>query len=309
MKENVPSQSMEKTRKWHRAKYSFWIVMPVVLLLTGCSSQKENQLKPVSGLEQLGEIQVVAREDGSGTRDAFASLLGFAQSSASGSSDFTTETAQIAEDAEAVIAAVAENPSAVGYVSLGSLDGTESVKVLEVNGISPNEKSYPLSRSFYLAYHGKQNDLEQDFLTYVQGAGQEIVAKSYTPIAKSSSFLSNQAEGNLLLSGSTSVAPLMEELATAYMEINPHASIQVEPSDSTKGLNAAMAGTCNFGMASRDLKDYEMELLDYTVIAQDHIAVIVHPENPVENLTPEILKEIYTGNLKNWEEINTYGKE
>ena len=116
-------------------------------------------------------------------------------------------------------------------------------------------------------------------------------------------------EGTILLSGSTSVAPLMEELATAYMEINPHAAIQVEPSDSTKGLNAAMAGTCNFGMASRDLKDYEIELLDYTVIAQDHIAVIVHPENPVENLTPEILKEIYTGNLKNWEEINTYGRE
>lgn len=287
----------------------YCILLPALLLLAGCSNQPENSLESVAGLEQLGEIQVIAREEGSGTRDAFASLLDFAQTSSSGSSDLTIETAQIAEDAESVIAAVAENPSAIGYVSLGSLDGTESVKILELNGISPDEKSYSLSRSFYLAYHGKQNDLEQDFLTYVQGAGQEIVAKAYSPVAKSSSFLSNQAGGTILLSGSTSVAPLMEELAAAYMEINPHSAIQVEQSDSTQGLNAAMSGTCNFGMASRDLKDYEAELLDYTAIAKDNIAVIVHPENPVENLTPEILKEIYTGNLKNWEEINTYGKE
>ncbi|MGN0591724.1 MAG: substrate-binding domain-containing protein [Ruminococcus sp.] len=290
----------------HKGKYRFKILLPVIMLLAGCSSQTEQSLESVAGLEQLGEIQVIAREEGSGTRDAFASLLDFAQNS---SSDLTTETAQIAENAEAVIAAVSKNPSAVGYVSLGSLDETESVKILKLNGVSPDEKSYALSRSFYLAYHGKQNALEQDFLTYVQGAGQEIVAKSYTPVAKSSSFLSNQADGTILLSGSTSVAPLMEELASSYMEINPHAAIQVEQSDSTQGLNAAMSGICNFGMASRDLKDYEAELLDYTIIAQDNIAVIVHPENPVENLTPEILKEIYTGNLKNWEEINTCAKE
>ena len=115
----------------------------------------------------------------------------------------------------------------MGYVSLGSLDEMESVKILKLNGVSPDEKSYALNRSFYLAYYGKQNTLEQDFLTYVQGAGQEIVAKSYRPVAKSSSFLSNQADGTILLSGSTSVAPLMEELASSYMEINPLAALHL----------------------------------------------------------------------------------
>ena len=208
----------------HKGKYRFKILLPVMLLLAGCSSQTEQSLESVAGLEQLREIQVIAREEGSGTRDAFASLLDFAQNS---SSDLTTETAQIAENAEAVIAAVSKNPSAVGYVSLGSLDEMESVKILKLNGVSPDEKSYALNRSFYLAYYGKQNTLEQDFLTYVQGAGQEIVAKSYTPVAKSSSFLSNQADGTILLSGSTSVAPLMEELASSYMEINPLAALHL----------------------------------------------------------------------------------
>lgn len=76
-----------------------------------------------------------------------------------------------------------------------------------------------------MAYSGKLSDLKRDFLTYIHGAGQEIVGKDYETVAKSSSFLSNQAKGKISIEGSTSVAPLMEELAAAYEKINKNAKI------------------------------------------------------------------------------------
>lgn len=198
------------------------------------------------------------------------------------------------------------NPSAIGYVSGGALQDVEGVKSLSVNGISTEaqEGAYPLSRNFYLAYCGKLNDLEQDFLTYIHSEGQEIVGEVYIPVAKSNTFLSNQAEGTIRITGSTSIAPLMEQLAQAYMEINPHAVIEVNATDSTDGLTQAMSGSCDFGMSARALKDYEMELLDYEMIAEDNIAVIVNEENPIEDISLTDLKSIYVGDIETWQELN-----
>lgn len=78
--------------------------------------------------------------------------------------------------------------------------------------------------------------------------------------------------------------------------------ISVEASDSADGLNRAMSGECDFGMSSRDLKEYEKELLDYEVIAEDKIAVIVNEDNPLESITTETLKNIFTGERKQWAE-------
>ena len=170
---------------------------------------------------------------------------------------------------------------------------------MKVNGTqaSLEEKSYPLSRTFYLAYSGQLSELEQDFLSYVHGAGQDIVAEAYIPVAKSSSFLSNKAKGTLKIGGSTSVAPLIANLANAYMKINSNAKIIVQSSDSSDGLTKAMSGEFDFGMSSRDLKDYE-------AIAEDDIAVIVNAENPLEDITLEELKNVFTGMFVKWEELN-----
>ena len=180
------------------------------------------------------------------------------------------------------------------------------VKILAVNGfdVSSSKGSYPLRRSFYLAYSGRLSDLEQDFLTYVTGAGQELVGKSFGAVAKADRFLSNQAAGEMKIVGSTSVAPLMSELAAAYEGINTHADISVVPSNSADGLTRTMQGECDFGMASRELKDYEKELLNYRLIANDDIVVIVNKDNPLTNITLEQLKGIYTGELAGWQELS-----
>ncbi|MCI7740344.1 MAG: substrate-binding domain-containing protein [Lachnospiraceae bacterium] len=288
--------------------------MPVLLsallmaaLLSGCSQsgQDSSQRTKTEGLDQLKDIQVISREEGSGTRSAFAELVGFVGNE-EGKQDLTTDKAQIAENAEEVCKLVGENTSAVGYISLGTVPEDGGIKVLKVNGTqaSLEEKSYPLSRTFYLAYSGQLSELEQDFLSYVHGAGQDIVAEAYIPVAKSSSFLSNKAKGTLKIGGSTSVAPLIANLANAYMKINSNAKIIVQSSDSSDGLTKAMSGEFDFGMSSRDLKDYEMELLDYEAIAEDDIAVIVNAENPLEDITLEELKNVFTGMFVKWEELN-----
>lgn len=270
--------------------------------LVGCGGSEggESQTK-VEGLDKLGEIQVVAREEGSGTRSAFAQLADFEE----GTKDLTREDAEITEDSVAMIQKVSDNTSAIGYVSSGSLAEESKIKTLQVNGVSVDETNgkYPLARSFYLAYSGNLSDVAVDFLSYVHTSGQEIVGKSYTTVAKSSTFLSDQSAGTIIIQGSTSVEPLMQELAAAYTELNSNADIQVTASDSTSGLNAAMAGNCDFGMASRDLQDYEAELLDYEKIAEDNIAVIVQEDNPLENISLDSLKKIYTGETKSWELI------
>ena len=117
-------------------------------------------------------------------------------------------------------------------------------------------------------------------------------------MAKSSSFLSNKATGEITIEGSTSVAPLMEKLAEAYEQINTNAKITVTATDSSK------SGECDFGMSSRNLKDYEKELLDYETIARDNIVVIVEENNPLDDITLEALKLIYTGELRNWNDLN-----
>jgi phosphate transport system substrate-binding protein len=284
------------------------LAMGAVLGITGCgSSDNTQETAAVEGLDKMGDVQVIAREAGSGTRSTFAQLADFESDGEDSSlSDLTTEDAVIANNAAEVIEKVEENKTAIGYVSQGALEGNENLKTLKIGGVSyEDDKTYPLSRSFYLAYSGELDDLEQDFLVYVHGAGQEIVSESYVSVAKSSSFLSNMATGTLTIEGSTSVAPLMQELVEAYEQINTNAQITVTETDSTQGLTQAMSGECDFGMSSRDLKDYETELLDYETIAKDNIVVVIGKDNPLEDISLDELKSIYTGETKTWGQLNS----
>ena len=285
------------------------ILLAAVLSLAGCgiatdrTGEMPSQAQ-LAELKKLGEIHVISREDGSGTRSTFAELAGFAGGGKG--ADLTREDAAVADNAEAVVQQVAGDKAAIGYASYGTVHSAADVKILAVNGfdVSSGKGSYPLRRSFYLAYSGRLSDLEQDFLTYVTGAGQELVGKSFGAVAKADRFLSNQAAGELKIVGSTSVAPLMSELAAAYEGINTHADISVVSSNSADGLTRTMQGECDFGMASRELKDYEKELLNYRLIANDDIVVIVNKDNPLTNITLEQLKGIYTGELAGWQELS-----
>lgn len=278
-----------------------------VLLMTGstgCSKQAADTQQKVKGLDKLGQIKVIAREEGSGTRGTFAQLAGFVQKDNT-DKDQTVKNAQIADDTASVLNMVGSDKAAIGYGSAGILVSDSQVKVLSVGGVEPGQSNvgYPLSRSFYLVWSGKLNDVEDDFMRYIRGAGQEIVSQSYTAVGKQSSFLSLKPKGKITVTGSTSVGPLLECLAEEYMKLNPKAVITVKQTDSSDGIRQAMQGKCDLGMSSRELKENEKEILDYESIARDEIAVIVNKENPLKDISLEQLEKIYTGQITEWQKL------
>ena len=94
----------------------------------------------------------------------------------------------------------------------------------------------------------------------------------------------------------------MEKLAEAYKEVQPNVEINITSNGSSAGMEAAMNGTADLGMASRELKEEETSALEHDAIATDGIAVIVNAENPAEELTLEAIKGIYLGEITTWED-------
>ncbi|MBQ9092217.1 MAG: substrate-binding domain-containing protein, partial [Anaerotignum sp.] len=106
-----------------------------------------------------------------------------------------------------------------------------------------------------------------------------------------------------VVSGSSSVAPVVEKIKEAYEAINPNVTVEMQQSDSTIGMNSLKEGMCDIGMASRELKESELEAgLIPTVIAMDGIAVVVNHKNAVDGLKSEEVKAIYKGEMDEWTE-------
>lgn len=96
----------------------------------------------------------------------------------------------------------------------------------------------------------------------------------------------------------------MEKLIEAYNKVNPNASIDLQTSDSTTGMTSCAEGSYDIGMASRELKQEELDSgLKNTVIATDGIAVIVNKKNPTDELSSDAIKSIYTGDTTTWDEV------
>ncbi len=116
--------------------------------------------------------------------------------------------------------------------------------------------------------------------------------------------------GTIELIGSTSVQPLAETLAEEFMALNPDVTINVQGGGSSVGVQSALDKLCDIGDASRNLKDSEKgQGLIENVIALDGIAVVVHPNNPVSDLTVEQVRQIYMGEITNWKEVGGDDKE
>lgn len=255
------------------------------------------------------DITVVSREDGSGTRGAFVELMGVEVKGEDGSKkDMTTEEAVIANSTDVVMQNVASDKNAIGYISLGSLNDT--VKAVTIDGAAPSvetikDGSYKVSRPFYIATKGEVSEITQDFISFILSAeGQEVVGSSYIKVDDAApAYAGTKPEGKIVVAGSSSVTPVMEKLAEAYKAVNDKATIEIQMSDSTAGMTGAMDGTCDIGMASRELKDEEAAALSATVIANDGIAVVVAPGNPVGDLTSAQVKEIFTGAATQWSAV------
>ncbi|MGN0355999.1 MAG: substrate-binding domain-containing protein [Muricoprocola sp.] len=255
-----------------------------------------------------GDITICSREDGSGTRGAFIELFGVEEKDADGNKvDNTTEAAKITNSTSVMLSTVEGDVNAIGYVSLGSLN--DSVTAVKIDGAEATAESilagdYKIVRPFNIATKEEVSEAAQEFIDFIMSEeGQAVVTDNgYISVGEPESFAGGDAEGKVVVAGSSSVTPVMEKLAEAYAEVNDKVEIEVQQSDSTTGMTSAIDGLCDIGMASRELKDSELEAgLTPTVIAQDGIAVIVNNESGITDLTAEQVKAIYTGEITTWE--------
>lgn len=260
--------------------------------------------------EVSGEITVVSREEGSGTRGAFIELTGVEEKNADGVKvDNTTEEAVVTNSTNVMMTTVAGDESAIGYISLGSLNDT--VKALQIDGVDATVENikngaYTLARPFNIATKEGLSEVAQDFVNYIMSAeGQQVIADNkYIPLDDAPAYEGKQVSGKIVVAGSSSVTPVMQKLAEAYQVVNPNAEIEVQQSDSTTGMQSAIDGICDIGMASRDLKDSEKEAgLNGQTIAMDGIAVIVNQNNDLTTLLLAQVKSIFTGEVTEWENV------
>ena len=112
-----------------------------------------------------------------------------------------------------------------------------------------------------------------------------------------------QVSGTVSTDGSTSMEKVIGFLSEAYMEENSAVKVTYNPTGSGSGIKAVQAGSCDIGLASRDLKPEELADLNGTVVAIDGIAMIVNKENPVKDLTIEQIAALYKGEITNWSEV------
>ncbi|HIS01626.1 MAG TPA: substrate-binding domain-containing protein [Candidatus Excrementavichristensenella intestinipullorum] len=255
-------------------------------------------------------ITVVSREDGSGTRGAFIELVGVEQENDQGQDeDMTTEEAIITNSTSVMMTTVSGNQYAIGYVSLGSMN--DSVKALSVDGVpattqTVKDGTYAIARPFNITTMGEVSAAAQDFIDFILSAqGQQVIEDNgYIAAAEGAPFAGGAAEGKLIIAGSSSVTPVMEKLKEAYNALNAKVDIEIQLSDSTTGVNATVDGVCDIGMASRALKDSEIEKgVTATVIAMDGIAVIVNNANPLADIATQTVQDIYTGAVLNWSDV------
>lgn len=257
-----------------------------------------------------GEISVLTREDGSGTRGAFIELFGIEQKNEAGEKvDMTIETAEVTNSTSVMISTIAGNEQALGYISLGSL--SSDVKALKVDGVEASVENvkngtYAVARPFNICTKEEISDAAQDFINYIMSAeGQKVIEDNgYVSVGDAPAYEASGASGDISVAGSSSVTPVMEKLKEAYAAVNPDVNISIQQSDSSTGISSTIEGICDIGMASRDLKDEELaEGVAPTTIAMDGIAVIVNNANPLEEISSDDVLKIYTGEITDWEEI------
>lgn len=262
----------------------------LIALLTSCAVEE-------------GAIVVVTREDGSGTRAAMTELMGLGADI-----DITSEAEVVGSNA-VMLFSVLGCDSAIGYVSAGAM--AQGVKSVSIDGISPTQENirngaYPMKRNFLLVTDASTSQVAQDFLRFSRSpdAANIINQAGYVPTDEGDVYTSSGSSGKVILAGSTSVAPVVESLADAYMKKNPGVHIEVQQTGSSAGISSVLEGVADIGMSSRELTDAERGggLRD-TIVAYDGIAVITHKSNPVSDLSINQVRRIFSGDIVTWQTV------
>lgn len=262
-----------------------------------------------NGQSASGKIEVISRENGSGTRGAFTEITGILKKDGDKETDNTTKTAVIQNSTEGVLSAVQGNANAIGYISLGSL--TKSVKALAIDGVKASRETvldgeYPLQRPFNIVWSSDLSQVGQDFIKFIHSQqGQQVVTENIFIEAKTETaeYTSRNLSGKLSVVGSTSVSPLMEKLAEAYKKENPEVTIDITSNGSSAGITAAKEKTADIGMVSRELSPEEGKSLTHDAIALDGIAVVVNNDNKASQISMAQLADVFSGQLTTWDKL------
>ena len=262
------------------------IALSLALLLSACGGN--------SGFDKSKNISVTAREDGSGTKGAFMELIGLKGKEDPANVIIQTGTAGILEE-------VKGNPAAIAYESLGYVTG--DVKILKVDGVEATianiqNGSYRISRPLSVIY--KESSLDDEvnnaFLTFLQSSdAQKIISDNgYVSIADGAPYtITGSLAGAIDVSGSTSLQPLMIELATAFEALQKNVTVNVSGGGSGTGYKNADEGVSEFGMISEEFAIEKAPSCTDYVVCKDGIAVIVNKSNPLDNITMDQLRNIY----------------
>jgi len=273
-------------------------VLTAGLAFSGCGSDTD-------------AITVVAREDGSGTRSAFVEIVGTVNDAGN---DITYQEAVIAPGTGIMLTTVGENPYAIGYASTGVALADNRVRVLPIGGVSPTVEnmlngSYPLQRPFLIAYNFNEglSPLAQDFVDFIMSAqGQEVVAgRGYVPFIPTGAptYVPSGLTGSITVNGSSSLYSLMGNLIEAFEALNPGVSIDLHGAGTGHGITAVRDGVADIALSSRDLRPTELEFLRPITIAIDGIAVIVHPDNNIGSLSIAQVRDIFLGEIGDWDDV------
>ena len=295
-------------KKFFRAMLVVLALVIGAVAMVGCGGEKD--------------IMVIVRDSASGTRDAFDSLITKGDEELSEENLVATREEQ--SSTGAVKTMVATNKTAIGYISLGSVDDT--VKVLKVNGVAPSSEtvlggSYSLWRPFVILNSKKVETTAAaaDFIKFLQSKqAQEIVLEhgyvqqldENTPDYVKPDDMTEINAGKVIIRGSTSIEPLMvgktengkhvAGLIETYIEltgVDPEEHFDVDCKGSGVGKEAVEkdANGNVIGLSSSKLKPADEEYATHFDIALDAVAVIVNNDNELEDVTIEQIFDIYTG--------------
>ncbi|WP_205125607.1 substrate-binding domain-containing protein [Bacteroides xylanisolvens] len=288
--------------------------------LAACGSKTETSEQPQTSTEgsntettSLGVIDVVSREEGSGTRSAFEEIIRFNVDG----EDPMTSNATIKDGNGVVATYVAGNESAIGYVSFVTLEEKASeLKGLTVDGVEPTaanvlEGTYGVSRPFMMVYKDENlTDVERAFIDFLASKdGLEVLESTGTIVdtANAEDFDMSKYDnltGNMTLGGSTSTEKAVKAAADEFTALFPKVTYTYDGTGSGTGVKNAQDGTYTLGFASRELKESEIESgLAYSTLCMDGIAVVVNKENSTNDITLEQIREVYTGKITDWNEV------
>ena len=189
-------------------------------VITGCGGGSEDGS---AGFDETREINVLTREDGSGTRGAFTELFGIEQKNEAGEKvDYTTDTAAVTNSTSVMMTSVAGDLYAVGYISLGSMN--DSVKAIQIDGTDATIENikngtYRIARPFNIATKDDLSDEARDFMDFIMSAdGQAVIEENgYISVSDAAAYGGKSESGKIVIAGSSSVTPVMEKLTEAYL--------------------------------------------------------------------------------------------